>query len=90
MDQLLNMNAVQGLGAGITLRAGQAKFADIRAAVKSLIESPTYLQAAERARQVVLQHDAKQRFPEIIAEILQRSSCSVSVASTERSGANCA
>ena len=90
MDQLLNMNAVQGLGAGITLRAGQAKFADIRAAVKSLIESPTYLQAAERARQVVLQHDAKQHFPEIIAEILQRSSCSASGASTERSGANCA
>lgn len=73
MDQLLNMNAVQSLGAGITLRAGKTELAEIRAAVSALLEKPAYAEAAGRARQAVLRHDAKQHFQDIVAEILQPS-----------------
>lgn len=72
MDQLLNMNAVQALGAGITLRAGKASLAEIRAAVNALLEKPAYAEAAGRVRQTMLRHDAKRRFREIVAEILHR------------------
>lgn len=78
MDQLLNMNAVQGLGAGIPLRAGKANLAELRAAVSALLEQPTYLEAAERVRKTLLQHDAKQHFQDIVAEIFQHSSDSES------------
>jgi UDP:flavonoid glycosyltransferase YjiC (YdhE family) len=88
MDQLLNMNAVQGLGAGITLRAGKANLAQIHAAVNALLEKPVYLEAAGRVRQAVLQHDAKQNFQEVVAEILRHSAGFESGLGTERSGAN--
>jgi UDP:flavonoid glycosyltransferase YjiC (YdhE family) len=73
MDQLLNMNAVQGLGAGISLRAGKANLAEIRSAINALLEQPAYLEAAGRVRQAVLQHDAMLHFQGIVAEILQHS-----------------
>jgi UDP:flavonoid glycosyltransferase YjiC (YdhE family) len=88
MDQLLNMNAVQGLGAGITLRAGKASHAELRGAVKALLEVPAYLEAAGRLRQAVLKHDAKQHFQEVVAEILQHSEGSESGFGAERSVAN--
>ena len=88
MDQLLNMNAVQGLGAGITLRAGRANIAEIRLAVTALLENPAYLEAAGRVRQAVLQHDAMQNFQDIVADILQYSEGSESGPGVEQSGAN--
>lgn len=86
MDQLLNMNAVQEMGAGITLRAGKATLAEIRAAASALLEKHAYAEAARRARQAVLQHDAKQHFQDIVAEILQHSEGSGSGLGAERSG----
>lgn len=88
MDQLLNMNAVQGLGAGIALRAGKAKLAEIRAAVGLLLEKPDYAEAAGRVQQAVLQHDARQHFQDIVAEILQHSAGSGSAPGAERPRAN--
>lgn len=88
MDQLLNMNAVQGLGAGIALRAGKASPAAIHGAVKALLEKPAYLEAAGQVRQAVLRHDATQHFQEIIAEILQHSENSEPGSAAAQSGAN--
>lgn len=73
MDQLLNMNSVQALGAGISLRSGRVTLSEMRAAVKALLEKSAYKDAAGRLGQAVLQHDAKQHFREIVAEILQPS-----------------
>ena len=73
MDQLLNMNSVQALGAGISLRAGRVTLSEMRAAVKALLEKPAYKDAAGRLGQAVLQHDARQHFREIVVEILQPS-----------------
>ena len=88
MDQLLNMTAVQGLGAGISLRAGKANFAEIRSAINALLEQPAYLEAAGRVRQAVLQHDAMQHFQKVVAEILQHSEGFESGLGSERSRAN--
>ena len=88
MDQLLNMTAVQGLGAGISLRAGKANLAEIRSAIHALLEQPAYIEAAGRVRQAVLQHDAMQHFQEVVAEILQHSEGFESGLGSERSRAN--
>lgn len=71
MDQLLNMNAVQGLGAGITLRAGRTNPAEIRAAARTLLERPDYREASERARQAVLRQDAGRHFRTFVGEVLR-------------------
>jgi UDP:flavonoid glycosyltransferase YjiC (YdhE family) len=73
MDQLLNMNAVQSLGAGVSLRAARASSAEIRRAVKALLEGPSHLQAARQLGQAVRQYDVSQRFREIVTEIFHRS-----------------
>jgi UDP:flavonoid glycosyltransferase YjiC (YdhE family) len=88
MDQLLNMNAVQRLGAGIALRAGKVKRAEVLGAVKALLETPVYRDAATRVKQVVLQHDTKQHFQEIVAEIFQHSEDAKSGSNVERPEAN--
>lgn len=88
MDQLLNMTAVQGLGAGITLRAGKANLTQIRSAINALLEQPAYLEAAGRVRQAVLQHDAMQHFQEVVTEILQHSEGSKSGSGVKQSGTN--
>lgn len=88
MDQLLNMNAVQELGAGIALRAGKANFAVIQAAANTLLHNPAYLEAAGRVRQSVLQYDSRQHFQEIVAEILLHAEDSGSGSKMEKSGNN--
>lgn len=73
MDQLLNMNAVEGLGAGITLRADRTRPAEVRTVVRSLLEGPGYREASERARQAVLRHDAGRHFRTFVGEVLRGS-----------------
>lgn len=73
MDQLLNMNSVQALGAGMSLRAGRVTLSGMRAAVKALFEESAYKDAAGQLGQAVLRHDAGQHFREIVAEILNPS-----------------
>jgi UDP:flavonoid glycosyltransferase YjiC (YdhE family) len=70
MDQLLNMNAIEHTGAGLSLRAGRVHPAQLKEAVQTLLNTPAYAleaaQAGERFRQV----DAGQRFREFVAEVV--------------------
>ncbi|MEO7780820.1 MAG: nucleotide disphospho-sugar-binding domain-containing protein [Candidatus Nitrotoga sp.] len=74
MDQLLNMNAVERLGAGITLRAAKVSAASLVAAVTAVLNNPSYAQAAKWVGQTLAQTDARQSFQDIVAEILRNES----------------
>lgn len=74
MDQLLNMNAVQRQGAGITLRAAKASSAGLIAAATAILDNPSYAQAAKRVGQTLAQTDAGQRFRDVVAEMLRQGS----------------
>ena len=70
MDQLLNMNAVERLGAGITLRAANATSAGLIAAATTMLNNSSYTQAASRVGRTMAQIDSSQRFRDFIAEII--------------------
>lgn len=72
MDQLLNMRAVERLGAGVTLRAAAASADALVGAVASLLDQPSYAQAAGRARQAVARANSAQAFREAVAAMLER------------------
>lgn len=71
MDQLLNMNAVERMGAGITLRATSKSVAVLSEAVSTLLNTSSYAQAASGVGQALLQYDSGQRFREFVAEMLR-------------------
>jgi len=73
MDQLLNMNAIERLGAGVSLRAARAQPDQLKGAVQTLLDLPAYAQAAGQAGERFRQVDAGQRFREFIAEVLGRA-----------------
>jgi UDP:flavonoid glycosyltransferase YjiC (YdhE family) len=68
MDQMLNMNAVERLGAGIKLRAMRATSAEMLAAATTVLNDPSYTQAASRLGQSLARTDAAQRFRQFVAE----------------------
>lgn len=68
MDQLLNMNAIERLGAGVSLRAAQVCPISLKEAVQTLLDLPAYAQAAAQAGDHFRQIDAGQRFREFVAE----------------------
>ncbi len=70
MDQLLNMNALERLGAGITLRAAGLTSAGLSEAASAILDNLSYKQVASRFGQALAQVDAGQRFREIVAEIV--------------------
>ena len=70
MDQLLNMNALERLGAGITLRAAGLTSAGLSEAATAMLDNLSYTQVASRFGQAIAQVDAGQRFREIVAEIV--------------------
>lgn len=70
MDQLLNMMAVERLGAGIMLRAAEASAASLTKAVTAILDDPSYPQAASRLGQVIAQIDPTQRFRDFVDEIV--------------------
>ena len=70
MDQLLNMNAIERLGAGVSLRAARVRPDQLKAAVQTLLDLPAYAQAAAQAGERFRQVDAGQRFREFVAEVL--------------------
>ena len=74
MDQLLNMSAVERLGAGIMLRAGKASSAILLEVATAILNNPSYAQAASRVGQTLAQTDAAQRFRDIVAEMLRQGS----------------
>ena len=72
MDQLLNMNCIERLGAGLHLRADGLKAAELRTAVLHLLDDPTYSQAARLSGERFRQMNAGQRFREFVAEIVDQ------------------
>jgi len=70
MDQLLNMNAIERLGAGLSLRAACVRPAQLKEAVRALLETPAYAQAAGQAGERFGQVDAGQRFRAFVSEVL--------------------
>jgi UDP:flavonoid glycosyltransferase YjiC (YdhE family) len=73
MDQLLNMSAIERLGAGLSLRAARVRPAQLREAVRKLLDTPSYAQAAKAAGQRFRQVDAPRRFRAFVSEILLQS-----------------
>jgi UDP:flavonoid glycosyltransferase YjiC (YdhE family) len=70
LDQLLNMNAVKRLGAGIALRSTRISAVDLRNHAVHILENPSYARAAGEASRLVAKSDAKQRFREFLKEVL--------------------
>ena len=70
MDQLLNMDAIERLGAGVSLRAARVHPNPLKAAVQTLLDLPVYAQTAAQAGERFRQVDAGQRFREFVAEVL--------------------
>ncbi len=71
MDQLLNMQAIEHMGAGITLRAGGITQASIKTAMNNLLHTPSYTQAAKQITEILYQYNPAQRFRKIVATILK-------------------
>lgn len=69
MDQLLNMAAIERIGAGLSLRAARVGPGQLNEAVRTLLDRPAYAQAARQAGERFRQMDAEQRFREFVAEI---------------------
>lgn len=70
MDQLLNMNAIERLGAGLSLRAARVLPGPLNKAVQTLLGDPAYARAAAQAGERFGHLDAGQRFREFVAEVL--------------------
>jgi UDP:flavonoid glycosyltransferase YjiC (YdhE family) len=70
MDQLLNMNAIERLGAGLSLRAARVSTDQLLASTRKLLESPAYAQAAAEAGEQFRKVDAGQRFREFVDEVV--------------------
>jgi UDP:flavonoid glycosyltransferase YjiC (YdhE family) len=70
MDQLLNMNAIERLGAGLTLRAARVLPDQLQVSAQKLLDSPVYAQAAAQAGRRFGQVDAGQRFRQFVDEVV--------------------
>ena len=70
MDQLLNMQAIEHLGAGITLRADSVSQTGIQKAIKALLNNPSYALAAKKITQTLVHYDPAQRFRKIVTDII--------------------
>jgi UDP:flavonoid glycosyltransferase YjiC (YdhE family) len=70
MDQLLNMNAIEHMGAGLSLRAGRVDPAQLKEAVQTLLDNPAYASKAGQAGERFSQTDAGHRFSEFVAEVV--------------------
>lgn len=70
MDQLLNMNAVARVGAGIALRARHLSESALAEAVAAIVDRPSYAEAARRVGHVLKQADSAQAFRENVENML--------------------
>lgn len=70
MDQYLNMSYVAEAGAGILIRAGQAKPERIRSAIKAILEAECYSLAAARIARACAQYRAPQRLGKLLRTVL--------------------
>jgi UDP:flavonoid glycosyltransferase YjiC (YdhE family) len=80
MDQHLNMDGVQRLGAGILLRTERIGRSAVRAAATQMLENSRYSGAASELARIFAAYDAPARFQELlrgvagVAEIPQKPS----------------
>ncbi len=70
MDQLLNMNAVARVGAGIALRAQHVSERALAEAVAAILDRPSYAEAARRVGHTLKQADSAQAFRENVENML--------------------
>jgi UDP:flavonoid glycosyltransferase YjiC (YdhE family) len=70
MDQMLNMQAVERLGAGITLRGARANAAAIREAALRLLEDDRYARAAYTAGEHMRAFDPGEYFRAFVERVL--------------------
>ena len=70
LDQLLNMQAVERLGAGISLRAGTACTDDFKRCSSELLYNPNYRAQAGVVGQRVVEFDPAQRFRDLVSEAI--------------------
>lgn len=70
MDQLLNMGAVERLGAGVLLRAADVSSTGVVEAVTTILNNSSYAQKAGQLGRILQQYDIGKRFREIVAEII--------------------
>lgn len=70
MDQLLNMDAIERLGAGVSLRAAQVRPQQLKAIVQTLLNKPAYAQAAAQAGERFRQVETGQRFREFVMKVV--------------------
>ena len=72
MDQLLNMGAVERVGAGVALRGGEMSSDDLFSAANAMLGDSPHAQAANRFSGLLQQYDAGKRLREIVTEILAK------------------
>ena len=70
LDQMLNMQAMEKLGAGICLRPADARGAKLSTAMHRLLDTPSYAETARRTETIIARYDFKQRFSDVVGEIL--------------------
>ena len=70
MDQLLNMQALENQGLGISLRASSLSSRDISGAVNKVFKQERFLIAARHLSQLLTQYNAMARLREMTVEIL--------------------
>jgi len=70
MDQLLNMSAIERMGAGRLLRAACVSATGLREAVHALLNNASYRQAAKAAGARFRRSDARRSFRAFVSEVL--------------------
>jgi UDP:flavonoid glycosyltransferase YjiC (YdhE family) len=70
LDQHLNMQCIERVGAGVRLRSDKATVDAVRRAVEHLLTTPAFAAAAGRLAQSFATQDAPRAFAAVVAEIL--------------------
>ena len=70
MDQLMNMEPIEKMGAGLTLGTWQASDAKIRGASRRLLEEASFRTRAATLQTMIHRCDPHERFPAMIARLL--------------------
>lgn len=70
MDQLLNMQALEKLGAGILLRAARTTVEEIFCTADTLLRQESFSRAARHVGDALARHDATAGFRKAVADIL--------------------
>jgi UDP:flavonoid glycosyltransferase YjiC (YdhE family) len=72
LDQYLATDAIARAGAGLLLRAGSLRKADVEAALARLLTEPPYAERARALQAELAKWDARARFEDVVGEICYR------------------